>query len=775
LPIKTKIVFLFIYLALSNIIFSQNGGMKITGFVFDSETQIGIVGANIIITQEKDNQFQTGAASGLDGNFVTSRLPIGKYKVVFRNIGYKEKTEIIEVQKNSGSIQIEVYLTPESVQIEEVVVRETKETEEIISAVDISPKMLNMLPSLSGEIDVFKSLQLLPGVKVASEMSSGIYVRGGSPDQNLTLVDGTMLYNPSHLGNIASTFNTYALNDVKLIKGAFPAEYGGRLSSVLDVKLREGTNEREKGVIGIGTIMSHATLEGPITDKLTYIVSSRIMYYDQLQQIFQKESVTPRNNFFDMSTKLNYKFSKEQNIAINFMYNKDNIYSPPVNLGFDYKTNWSNMNLSANWLSMKEKSFILRSNISFIKYKFTSSLNDLTNNIESDYFSSSDLQDVSVKQDVDLTISDDFTIKSGYEFIYHQYQLVNWIVYHSVLETSPDHFENHNSFELAYFLQSQWQPFGFLNTNFGVRVYKFSNLSNVKFEPRLSMSIAFSDNFLLKGAYAEANQFLHLILRNDIRMPTDLWYPSTRNIKPSFSRQSVAGFDIYFDEKVYLFSVEAYYKDFENIYEFVDMPYYSVKNPIENNFTKGIGEAYGIEFFLNKRAGKISGWLGYTISWTKRLFNELNVGKIFPPQYDRLHDISFVMTYEIIKNLSLGITWSYSTGSGMTMPTGKYYFTNSEIDGIENQNVNYSSRNEYNLPDYHKMDLNIKYSTTMFSLSTDFFINIYNLYNQSNAFAQYIAYDFDAKKNEFDYTSTPKLNQITLMPFFPTFGFAVKF
>ena len=751
--------------------------MKITGYVFDSETKKGIIGVNIIITKDVqlNDSFQTGAATGLDGQFVTSRLPIGKYKVTFRNMGYKEKIEFVDISKASGALELNVYLTSAAVQIEEVIVRETKETEEIISAVNISPKMLNMLPSLSGEIDVFKSLQLLPGVKVASEMSSGIYVRGGSPDQNLTLVDGTMLYNPSHLGNIASTFNTYALNDVKLIKGAFPAEYGGRLSSVLDVKLREGTNEREKGVIGIGTIMSHATLEGPITDKLTYIVSSRIMYYDQLQEVFQKESVTPRNNFFDMNTKLNYKFSKEQNIAINFMYNKDNIYSPPVNLGFDYKTNWSNMNLSANWLTMNENSYILQSNFSFIKYKFTSSLNDLTNSIESDYFSSSDLQDISVEQDVDLTISDEFTIKSGYEFIYHQYQLVNWIVYHSVLETSPDHFENHNSYEFAYFLQSQWQPFGFINTNFGVRIYKFSNLSDVKFEPRLSMSIAFSDNFLLKGAYAEAHQFLHLILRNDIRMPTDLWYPSTGNIEPSFSRQSVAGFDIYFGEKVYLFSVEAYYKDFENIYEFRDMPFYSVKNPIENNFTKGIGEAYGVEFFLNKRSGRISGWLGYTISWTKRLFSELNTGKIFPPQYDRLHDISFVLTYEIMKNLSLGITWSYSTGSGMTMPTGKYYFTNSEIDGIENQNVNYSSRNEYNLPDYHKMDLNIKYSTTMFSLPTDFFINIYNLYNQSNAFAQYIAYDFDTKKNEFDYTSTPKLNQITLMPFFPTFGFAVKF
>jgi hypothetical protein len=178
---------------------------------------------------------------------------------------------------------------------------------------------------------------------------------------------------------------------------------------------------------------------------------------------------------------------------------------------------------------------------------------------------------------------------------------------------------------------------------------------------------------------------------------------------------------------------------------------------------------------LNKRAGKITGWVGYTLSWTKRLFEELNAGKIFPPRYDRLHDVSVVMTYEILDNLTFGFTWTYSTGSGLTMPTGKYYYSNDEIDGTEKQNINYSARNEYKLPDYHKLDINIKYSTTMLNLATDFYINIYNAYNQKNAFAQYVAYDYDPDKNEFDYTSTPKLNQITLMPFFPTFGFAIKF
>ncbi len=777
-----KTTYLFIYLLISfgfTQLLGQNGGMKISGIVKDGKTGEPIVGANIIVKKEQlegDIPFFTGAATDSEGKYVTPKLSIGTYEIKFRNIGYKEKIETILIERKSGTLLLDAILMPESVKLDEVVIQDKKESDEIISTVDISPKFLALLPSVSGEIDIFRSLQLLPGVKVASEMSNGIYVRGGSPDQNLTLVDGTILYNPSHLGNIASTFNTYALYDVKLIKGAFPAEYGGRLSSVLDVKLREGTNEREKGIIGIGTIMSHATLEGPITDKLTYIVSGRVMYYDQLQKVFQAESVTPRYNFHDINTKLNYKFTKDQYVAMNFMYSADNIYSPPVNLGFEYLTSWSNMNASLNWVTMKSNLFVMTTNVSFINYDFTSSLDDVTSDsLANDYFSSSKLNDISAKQNLEMIFSDSYRLKTGYEFVHHSYNLVNWILYDPVLEYAPDHSEDHYSYEFSMFLQNEWRPFSFLNTNLGVRFYKFSNARDIKIEPRLSLGLSITDNLQLKAAYAEAHQFLHLILRNDIRLPTDLWYPSTNKILPAKSRQAVTGFDFYFNDKIYLFSVEGYYKDFENLYEFKDMPEYSLLNPIEEHFTRGKGEAYGLEFFFNKRAGRLTGWLGYTISWTKRLFADLNAGRIFPPRYDRLHDISFVLTYQILNNLTFGMTWIYSTGSGLTMPTGKYYFTNKELDGTEKVNVNYSKRNEYQLPDYHKLDINIRYTTNMFSLETDFYLNIYNAYNQSNAFAQYVAYDFDPAKNEFDYSSTPKLNQITLMPFFPTIGFSVKF
>lgn len=753
--------------------------MKIAGVVKDAKTFEPIVGANIIVERKQSEgeiPFITGVATDVNGEFTSPLLKPGDYFIKFRSIGYEEKVENITIERTSGTLLLDIELMSESVELEEVLVQDKKQNKEIISVIDISPRQLSMLPSMSGEIDIFRSLQLLPGVKIASEMSNGIYVRGGSPDQNLTLVDGTILYNPSHLGNIASTFNTYALYDVKLIKGAFPAEYGGRLSSVLDVKLREGTNEREKGILGIGTIMSHATLEGPIIDKLTYIVSGRIMYYDQLQKIFQEESVTPRYNFHDVNAKLNYMLSKDQYVAVNVMYSKDNIYSPPVNLGFVYNTSWSNLNASLNWMSMKKNSFVLTTNVSYINYEFISSLDDISSDtLANDYFSSSKLNDISVKQNYETIFSKSYRLKTGYEFVLHNYNLVNWILYDPVLEYAPDHSENHNSYEFAGFLQNEWKPFTFLNTNLGVRFYKFSNDREIKIEPRLSAAILFTEDFQLKAAYAEAHQFLHLILRNDIRLPTDLWYPSTRNILPAKSRQAVAGFDIYFLQKEYLFSVEGYYKDFQNIYEFQDIPQYSVSIPIEENFTRGEGEAYGVEFFFNKRAGALSGWVGYTLSWTKRLFSELNAGRIFPPRYDRLHDISFVLTYEVFQNFDFGLTWTYSTGSGLTMPIGKYYYTNTELDGEENLNINYSTRNEYQLPDYHKLDINLKYKTLISSLETEFYINIYNVYNRLNAFAQYVSYDYNPDSNEFDYSSSPKLHQISLMPFFPTFGFSVRF
>lgn len=758
---------------------AQQRGVSVTGIVTDAQTGQPVIGANILIYKvaaDTSRNSYTGTASDEKGRYRTPRIPKGTYLIVFRNLGYEEYSETVNITVEDGSLELNVKLKESSVRLDEVLVQEEKGTTSEVSTINVSPKLLSLLPSLSGEIDLFRSLQLLPGVKVASELSSGIYVRGGSPDQNLTLIDGAIIYNPAHLGNIASTFNSAAIHNINLIKGAFPAEYGGRLSSVLDIKLREGTEEREKGTIGIGAINSHATLEGPIGKGLTYFASSRIMYYDKLQEAFQKKSVTPRYNFFDINLKLNYKITANDNIAVNYTYSSDHVYSPPVNLGFEYGIEWRNSILSLNWLNDKDSTYIQNTHVSLITYDFVSSLNDVVSDTTAnDYFSSSKLQDILVKEHLEFPFSDEYILKSGFEFVYHQYKLINWNLYDPILETSPDKTEDHLSYEFSAFLQNEWQPFAFFRTNLGIRVNKYSFLQDVKYEPRLSMAFFFTEDIQMKFAYAEAHQFLHLILRNDIRLPTDLWYSSTRKTKPSKSRQAVGGFDVYFGNKIFRVTAEAYYKDFKNIYEFKDIPEYSEQVDIEELFTKGEGEAYGIEFFFNKRAGALTGWVGYTLSWTRRLFPDLNASRIFPPRYDRRHDISLVLSYEFSDNFNMGLTWTFSTGPGLTIPNSKYYFNNRELEDNEKVFINYSNRNDYNLPDYHKLDLNFKYSTTLFDLPFELYVNLYNVYNRKNAFAQYVSYDFDKNNNSYDFTSSPKLRQITLMPFIPTFGFSFKF
>ncbi|MCB0730572.1 MAG: TonB-dependent receptor [Ignavibacteriae bacterium] len=770
---------LSIIILIFNTNFAQSKGVRISGKITDKETNEAIIGVNIIIEKEiSPNSFQfiDGTASDKDGSYVTQYFPQNKYRIIFKSIGYKEHSEILNFSIKEGTLLFDIQLEPSAVELEEILVRDEKIIEKNVSVINVPTKLLELLPSISGEIDVFRSLQLLPGVKVASELSNGVYIRGGSPDQNLTLVDGAMIYNPAHLGNIASTFNTYAIYDMKLIKGAFPAEYGGRLSSVLDIKLREGNKEKEMGRIGVGTINSHAVIEGPISDKVTYIFSGRVMYYDQLQKVFQKNSVTPRFNFYDANIKLNYEISKNENISLNTMYSKDNIYSSPVNLGFLYNINWVNSNIGLNWIKGFGNDIISSTNISVIGYDFVSSLDDVTNDtLANDFFTSSDLQDFSVKEKVEYKLSDSYTLKTGFEFLIHDYKLVNWIVYDPILETSPDHYEKYFSSELSVFLQQEWDPFPFLNTNLGFRVFKFSQSKDVKIEPRLSLSLSITDNLLLKTAYAEAHQFLHLILRNDIRLPTDLWYPSTKNILPAKSSQYVAGFDYYFNDKSYLVALEGYYKDFGNLYEIQDLPSYSIDKKIEENFTSGKGEAYGIEFFLNKRAGSFIGWIGYTFSYTKRLFEVLNTGRIYPPRYDRRHDVSIVGSYKIFDNFNIGFTWTYSSGPGLTMPTSKYYYKNEELNEEEKVQIYYSARNEFQLSDYHKLDINVKYNTLFLDYPFEFYVNLLNVYNQKNAFTQYISYDYNENTNAYDYNSSLKLRQITLMPFFPTFGFSVKF
>lgn len=756
-------------------LWAQTGDYSVSGFVTDAVTGEVLVGTNILIYKDSLNIEQppiTGAAANRFGYYAIPELLTGKYIMLIRYIGYKTSVKEVTITGDAANYNYSVELYPADIQLEEVVVEGERKDKPITSTIDITPDLLAKLPTLSGEVDLFNLLEMLPGVNRASEISSGLYVRGGSPDQTLTLVDGVIVYNPAHLGNIASTFNSYALSDVRLIKGAFPAEYGGRLSSVLDVKLRSGTKEKDKGTVGVGLINSFAAFEGPLRSNSTYMISGRVMYYDLLQSKLNKSSTIPRYNFFDLNAKINYVLSESNIISISGLFSHDHVYNPPTVTDTDYDIEWQNINLSLNWLQVNTSSLLLNSIISFIKYKFSSKIGVNPTAVTSyTYYSNPDLTDFYIRQNAELRWHQDHTLKLGFDMALHNYDLLYSDVYNEALEKDPYAGKDITSIEASLYFQSESQLTSEIKTNLGGRFYYFGNQKFLRFEPRISVSYSFTPNIILKGAFAVAHQFLHLIVRNDITLPTDLWYPSTKRIQPGKSTQYVLGLDTYWFDQSYAFTVEGFYKKMQSLYEFRNSPQLNpLDDSIEDQFTQGQGEAYGVELFLNKQKGNFTGWIGYTLSWSVRQFDKLNAGKVYHSRYDRRHDFSLVLAYSLFNDFNVGLTWVYATGQRYTLPPGQFLFEPVGVGGSQEVQFNYTGINTAQFPAYHKMDLNVSYSFKWFNSDFEAYINIYNVYNRYNTFAQYVV----LKESE-DGEKIPVIKQIALFPFIPSAGIAIKF
>lgn len=765
-------IFIILLLQISTVLPQQSADVKISGLISDASTGEALIRTNILLYKDTLNLGSPpfrGAVSNRYGFYIITDVPPADYYLIARYIGYKTVVRELKIDGSETTFHLNIEMEPENIKLEEVVVKGEKRKTPDISTVDISPEILKKLPSLSGEVDLFRALQMLPGVATVSEISNGLYVRGGSPDQTLTLVDGIIIYNPAHLGNFASTFNSDALKDVKLIKGAFPAEYGGRLSSILDVKLRSGTKESNKGIISLGAVNSHATFEGPMGENATYMLSGRKMYYDLYQKNLDENSSVPRYNFFDISGKITSNLSDESILFISGMYSRDNIYSPPA-LYTDYDINWKNLALGLNWIQINSNSVFTNSLISYVDYGFKSAISDsLTPGTLSNYFSSSDLKDFDIRQNVELQWNEYNKSKIGFDLAVHKYHLLYSDVYDPVIETDPFAGFDLNSVEASLYVQHEAHLTENIFTNLGGRFYYFDKQKSLSIEPRISVDYSPFSAFRIKAAFAIAHQYLHLMVRNDIALPTDLWYPSTENIKPGKSTQYVFGLDYTLPE--YYFSAETYYKRMKHLYEFVINPVLNPRdNNIDNQFTEGEGEAYGVELFVNRTIGEITGWVGYTLSWTRGQFDELNAGRVFYPRYDRRHDVSVVMTYEPNQNWTFGATWIYASGQGFTLPTGQFIFSGIGLDESTGIKYNYTERNGYKLPAYHKLDLSASYKFLWSDLQWEVFLNIYNVYNRNNAFAQYVTFEKNAEGK-----NVPVLKQISLFPIIPMAGIKVEF
>jgi hypothetical protein len=769
---KIVLVLLFTICTLTN---AQSQKVNISGWVTDAVTGDFLIGSNILLYKDSlslNSQPLKGAATNNVGFYVLSNIPKGKYAIVIRNIGYKTLAAEINNTIDQGSLRYNAKLTPEDVKLEEIIIKDKKVEESKISTIEVSTELLDQLPSLTGETPIFKALEMMPGVKTAIELSSGLYVRGGSPDQTLTLLDGVIIYNPAHLGNFSSTFNSKALQSVKLIKGAFPAEYGGRLSSVLDIKLRSGTQEKDKRNLSIGSISSSLMLEGPISENLTYMLSGRSMYYDIYQKSFNKNSTSPYYNYHDLSAKINFNISESSILSISGIYNNDNLSNPKNSPDINYDIAWKNSSLSFNWLKINSKSLLVNVLFSYVNYQFRSLISsDSTAFRKSDYFSNSKLNDYLIKVTAESNFRASHKIKAGFELVTHDFNLLYSDFYNDLIEIDPNIATDILANEITFFVQDDWQILPFWKANIGSRFYYFLTNEYFNLEPRVSTVFYLSDNIQINAAYSIAHQFLHLITRSDISLPTDLWYPSKGDVEPSRAQQFVFGIDTYWLNKSYKFSLEAYYKGMKNLYELKNGSSFQLRENISDQFTKGEGEAYGLELFLNKRAGSLTGWIGYTLSWTKRKFADLNAGRIFYPRYDRRHDISIVLTYKLNDKINIGATWTYATGQGFTLPNGQYSFSNNIIDPNETLQYNYTERNGYRLKSYHKLDLSASYNFNWGTAPVEFYVSLFNVYNRANPFSLYLDYESDNGKD----SEKIVLKQLTLFPFIPTIGFNIKF
>lgn len=781
---RAVLFLLFLALPFQYLRAQQTGKASVAGIISEKVSGEYVSGATVILHNDsnvRSGPGVRGAVTNKYGFFSIANVGAGSYFLTVRTVGYAMKTIGITVGADEKSVRIDIPLDTRDIRTDSVMIQASKEPSPTgsISSVELRPEFIQQLPALGGEVDIFRALQLLPGVKGVSEISSGLYVRGGSPDQNLTLLDGVIVYNPSHLGGFLSTFNSDAVRDIRLIKGAFPAEYGGRLSSVLDMTMREGTKEKIGGVAGVSLINSRLTVEGPINEDATFMLSGRRMYLDLMMLALPSEvrEETPTYYFYDLNGKVNYQVSESDRVFLSGYFGRDVLDGPPDE-DLEFGINWGNATANLRWMHIVSPELFTNFSAIYTDYQFSTIILDKGAYASNDanFKSESGIRDIMLRGEAQWFPSDAHIVKGGIEATEHRFRADASadVEEFGRIDQTPTIL---TSLDAALYLQDEWKITDDLSSNIGARLYYFERGDYFKVEPRLSLAYSLTDAVTLKGAFSIGNQFLHLITRNDISLPTDVWFPSTETIKPSEAIQGVLGMETYLFDRNYLFSVEGYYKKMKNLLEYKDTASLSLMVPLENSFTSGTGEAYGVEVFLNKRIGEFTGWIGYTLSWTSRTFPELNRGRTFYPRYDRRHDVSVVVTYKLGESWELGATWVYGTGQAYSTATGQYHFgesfsqpdlTDESYFGPE---FDYSERNGYRLPAFHKLDLNFTHKFKWFDLPWQLSLNVYNAYNRKNVFAQYIDREWSGPSQE----PTVKVKRITLFPIIPTLGLNVRF
>jgi hypothetical protein len=742
----------------------------VNGTVKDILTGESIIGAVI-----KIDQLANVVVTSNEYGFYAISLPRGKYDLRISFVGYEEKR--IPILLN-GPFIANVFLESKN-QLAEVVVASKRKDDNLTKA-QIGTETLNMqsiskVPVIFGEKDVLKTIQLLPGVKSAGEGNSGFYVRGGAADQNLILLDEAPVYNASHLLGFFSTFNSDAIKDATLIKGNGPAQYGGRLSSVLDVKMKEGNNKNYTFNGGLGLISSRLSIEGPIQeDKSSFILSGRRTYAD----VFLKATEKFKDNilyFYDLNAKANYKIDDKNRIYFSGYFGKDEL-----GLGSSFSINWGNKTGTIRWNRIINNQLFLNTSFIYSDYSYNVGLK----NGETNFNVNSNIKDVNLKQDYTFYLNPKNTIRYGFNSILHT---ITPSVFSGTVNNNINKV-GRNGLENAVYFNNNFKANQQLTLDYGVRISAYSimggdlyNVYNdnvitrsillqknefgktyINIEPRFTSNYRINDLSSLKIAYARNVQHLHLLSNATAASPSDQWIGNSYNIKPELADQTSIGYARNFKNNTYELGAELYYKRMQNQLDYKDGTNINTIADVESALLYGVGRAYGFEFLAKKKTGLFSGWISYTLSKTERKIAGINEGNWYNAKQDRTHDVSIVTILELNPKWTISGVFVYSTGNAVTFPTGKYAFGEQTI-------YQYANRNSNRMPDYHRLDLSVTYENKNKKNNVGSWnFSLYNVYGRENAYR--ISFQDDPLDN-----SKTQIIQTALFRWVPSITYNFKF
>jgi hypothetical protein len=763
----------------------------ISGTVYEKGSEETLPGVVVISNQEN------AATVSNPFGFYSLTLPVGKVILSYQFVGYKTESREIDLQSN---IILDIRLENEAILSEVEISAEKQERiseETRMSTIDIPIDQIKNIPALLGEKDVLKVIQLMPGVQKGSEGQTGFYVRGGGPDQNLIMLDDATVYNANHLFGFFSIFNGDALKSVELTKGGFPARYGGRLSSVLEMRMKDGNKEKLHGEAGIGLLSSRLTLEGPIKKgKSSFLVSGRRTYIDIITQPFVMASsggAMAGYFFYDFNAKYNHVIDSLNRIYVSGYFGKDKFYFRE-STGDDLSKGsflWGNATATARWNHIHNAKMFSNTSLIFTNYRFNIKLREEFEDSYYELLYKSGIQDFSAKYDLDIIPNPNHYIRLGGIAIYHQFRPSAVIMKGSDIDEGKENNDKIPSYESAIYIEDDWGITDRLKVNYGIRLsHYFAQTKNyLRPEPRIAARYMLVKDLSLKASYAIMNQYVHLLSNTGASLPTDLWVPATDRIGPQQSQQVALGIAKDFPKPGLLVSLEGYYKTMDGVISYTEGASFldvgasnAEDDPLDwqENVTTGQGESYGAEFLIQKKLGKFNGWIGYTLSWTKLQFDELNFGKEFFARYDRRHDISLVGIYQVSERFTISATWVYGTGQAITLPLATYMVEN-PTPTFDNGGINsgylsyisaqdYGERNAFRMKPYHRMDIAMQWRKQLKRCEKTFELGFYNLYNRKNPFYYYIDSTYDTSSNKV----TNKLMQMSLFPILPSISWTYK-